>query len=105
MHLQTVLGYFRKWANKPLSTALAKVGKAGNPEGGGCCIWYDEPRLLTAIEKRMAAGGKPGSGDRDDKLPTPKIKELADGYALPEGMTAVAYGESRENDGSEGCVA
>ena len=88
-----------------MSTALAKIGKAGNPEGGGCCIWYDEPRLLAAIEKRMVAGGKQGKGDRDDKAPVPKIRELGDGYALPEGMDAAAYGESRKNEGSEGWVA
>ncbi len=105
LRVQTMLGRCRKWANKPLSTALAKVGKAGNPEGGGCCIWYDEPRLLTAIEKRMAGGGKEGKDDRDGKLPIPKIEELGDGYALPEGMAAAVYGESRENEGSEECVA
>ena len=98
-------GNCRKWLNKPLSTALAKVGKAGNPEGGGCCIWYDEPRLLTAIEKRMAAGGKQDKGDMDDKASVKKIRELGDGYALPDGMDAAAYGESRENEGSEGWVA
>ena len=105
----------RKWANKKLSTALAKVGKAGNPEGGGCCIWYDEPRLLTLVEKRMTAGGgKPGAagdgttgggGDGGGGAVT-KIQELGAGYVLPEGMAgAAAYGEARDSgDGDAGCA-
>lgn len=96
---------YRKWAKKQLSTALAKVGKAGNPEGGGCCIWYDEPRLLTAIEKRMEAGGNQGQGGSNGTTSVSKIKELAPGYALPEGMAAATYGESRESDSGDGCVS
>jgi len=35
----------RKWKGKKLSTALA--------DQGGCCIWYDEPGLLAAVERRL----------------------------------------------------
>ena len=77
----------RKWSNKQLSTALAKIGPHGNPAGGGCCMWYDEPKLLGLVEKRMA-GGK-------DAAPT-AIRELGPGMSLPEGIAPAAYGESRD---------
>ena len=35
----------RKWKGKKLSTKLA--------DAGGCCIWYDEPGLLAAVERRL----------------------------------------------------
>ena len=38
----------RKWPDpKKLSTKLAS--------NGGCCIWYDEPALLTAVQKRLGS--------------------------------------------------
>ena len=50
-------------------------------DAGGNCIWYDEPALLAAVEKRL---GRP-------------IEELGPGLSLPDGMgaaaTGVAYGE------------
>ena len=91
----------RKWQNKQLSTALAKVGKAGNPEGGGCCIWYDEPKLLVAVEKRMGSTSK-GNDEEGSGAAATKIRELGPGYALPDGIEAAAYGEVRDSGGDGG---
>ena len=71
----------RKWAGKRLSTALATVGKGGNPTGGGCCIWYDEPRLLQQVQQRL--GGI-------------SVEEMGPDMCLPEGKRLSAYGESKE---------
>eukprot|EP00941_MAST-03F_sp_MAST-3F-sp1_P001199 g1199.t1 len=43
----------KKWKNRKLSTELAVVDKYGAPKSGGCCIWYDEPKLLVGVEKRL----------------------------------------------------
>ena len=29
------------------------IDKHGAPTGGGCCTWYDETKLLTAVEARL----------------------------------------------------
>jgi len=41
---------------KELSTKLA--------DQGGCCIWYDEPELLSKVEKRLK--------QKIDVVPTPQ---------------------------------
>lgn len=53
----------------------------------------------------MAAGEKQRQGDSQSTAQVLKIKELGDGYALPDGMAAAAYGESRGSDGGAGCVS
>lgn len=62
---------------------------ANGPPGkmvGGCCIWYDEPELSLAIEKRM--------GQRFDELDPVTFKYHAEGAE----ETAVQYGRSRKEE-------
>eukprot|EP01052_Picozoa_sp_SAG31_P032316 SAG31_NODE_3531_length_4151_cov_2.125864_3_plen_128_part_00 len=81
----------RKWANKKLDTSLAKVGPNGNPVGGGCCIWYDEPALLTDVEKRL---GKPIEVLPPDLRP-PNLKPGQDPASLYGELAAGPNKEDR----------
>ena len=75
----------RKWQNKKLSTGLAIVGKGGNPTGGGCCIWYDEPNLIKQVQARLGHD----------------ISEVGHDLVLPEGFKdAAAYGEAKSGEAS-----
>ena len=56
---------------------------------GGCCIWYDEPALLGAIEEHL--GVTIDSVEQDLKVPTNEF----DGK--------VTYGQKRTNKGKELC--
>jgi ATP-dependent RNA helicase DDX1 len=81
----------RKWAKKKLSTALATVGPHGNPTGGGCCIWYDEPQLLAEVHRRLKVK-QPGG---ISTITWPKL-------TLPSHMLAAeAYGGDRPGLGGD----
>jgi len=45
----------KKWGTdvNKLSTELAVIDKSGAPKSGGCCTWYDETKLLAAVEARL----------------------------------------------------
>ena len=51
-------------------TSLAKVGRHGGPEGGGCCIWYNEPKLLEEVRKRLGKTEISVLDSRSFKLPS-----------------------------------
>ena len=76
----------RKWQGKKLNPALASLGPHGNPVGGGCCIWYDEPDLLKQVEKRL---GRP-------------VESVGPDMALPAGKLAAAdYGAAKNGSGGD----
>lgn len=105
----------RRWKNKKLSTKLA--------DDGGCCIWYDEPGLLAAVEARLHLTDKParpvpatgGKATHAHGRGVPCLSSLAlpqvtatlrdDGaqpwwcIALPRGMGSTTYGEAAGTTG------
>eukprot|EP00759_Apiculatamorpha_spiralis_P020039 PhF_6_TR25617/c0_g2_i1/m.35972/K13177/DDX1; ATP-dependent RNA helicase DDX1 len=61
------------------NTVVAKPVGGGKYEGG-CCIWYDEPALLAAVEKHL---GHP-------------LQSMNNQYKLPTELGATVYGKSKE---------